>query len=92
MFSAGIRHTLSPPGITRDRLLNLPFVLLIVPGLLSSFTTLSQATPVQLLVFVCGVLGLVGIALSVSTMYSESKSSSEQADGGQRPVVQTRDA
>jgi hypothetical protein len=92
MFSTGVRHVLSPPGITRDRLLNLPFVLLVIPGLLTSFATLSEATPVQLLTFVCGVLGLVGVALSVSTMYSDSKSSSEPKDSAQRPVEQTRDA
>ena len=92
MFATGIRHARSEPGITKDRVINVPFLLLVVPGLLNSFPTIGQATPVQLMIFLCGLLGLVGAALSISTMYPDRKRAPRETIGVQRSMSEARDA
>ena len=78
MLGNGVRHCRSTFGLTKDRMLNPPFLVFIVPSLLSSFSTLGEATPVQLMCFLCAMMGLVGAALSISTMYPNRKPAPEE--------------
>jgi hypothetical protein len=70
IFGLGIRH-LRSPSITADRFVNVVLAFLPGIGLTESFQTLAESTPQQLLMFLCGFLGVVGGGLSLSTMYTD---------------------
>lgn len=92
MLGHGVRHCRSGFGLTKDRLLNPLFLVFVLPGLSSSFPTIGQATPTQLMFFLCGMMGLVGAALSISTMYTDPKPAPEGAPDQQRSSHQKREA
>jgi hypothetical protein len=92
MLGNGIRHCRSPFGLTTDRMLNPPFLVFTVPSLFSSFSTLGEAAPVQLMYFLCAMMGLVGAALSISTMYPNHKPATEEVTDQQRLIPQKREA
>ena len=92
MLGNGIRHCRSTFGLTTDRMLNPLFLVFIVPSLFSSFSTLGEATPVQLMYFLCAMMGLVGAALSISTMYPNRKPAPEAVTDQQRLIPQKREA
>ena len=92
MLGNGIRHCRSTFGLTTDRMLNPLFLVFVIPSLFSSFSTLCEATPVQLMYFSCAMMGLVGAALSISTMYPDRKPAPEGATDQQRLSPQKREA
>ncbi len=92
MFAAGVRHARQEFGYTKDRMLNPPFLLLVLPALFTLNVKISDATFGQLLIFLCAFLGFVGAALSISTMRPSEKQDTKRVTNGPITMAQVKDA
>lgn len=78
IFAGGIK-SIRQLNRTLEKLADVLLLVFIVPGTVSAFDSLDQASALQLLVFISGTLGCVGAALSLSTLPALRRSSDSKS-------------
>ena len=68
MFTSGLKHARTTTTGALERVTNILLLVFVAPSAFEAFGSLQTASSMQLFVFICGVLGAIGAALSLTSL------------------------